>query len=96
MKIDSLETRLLRLDEEKKYVSAQFLSFKKQHGLITEDDDFTSKEKFKQLELEMIAYKKLFQEEWKKTRLKIRESVKKDAMVLPKNDNPDITDADQK
>lgn len=94
-RIDTLEARLIRMDEEKKYVNAQFLAFKKQNGLMTEADDFTSKEKFKQLELEMIAYKKLFQEEWKKTRQKIRESVKKDTMVQTNSDKLDSHDVHQ-
>ena len=69
-KIDLLENQVNRLDDENKYANARYLALKKQQGLISEKDDFTSKERFKQLELEMAAYKKLFKENWKKTKLK--------------------------
>lgn len=77
-KIRLLEDEIARLDEEKKYAKAQYLALKNQRGLITNEDDFTSKERFKELELEMMAYKKLFKEQWKKTKVKIREKVKED------------------
>lgn len=86
LKIDDLEKQLMRLNDEKKYVSAQYLAFKQQHGLLTPEDDFTSKEKFRQLELEMISYKKLFKEEWKKTKQKIKDSVKKETLIDKKQD----------
>ena len=89
LKIDDLEKQIVRLEDEKKYVNAQYLAFKKQHGLLSPEDDFTSREKFKQLELEMIAYKKLFKEEWKKTKQKIKASVKKDTLMTPMDNPPD-------
>jgi len=94
-KILDLENQLVRMDDEKKYVSAQFLSLKQQQGLITEADNFTSREKFKQLELEMAAYKKLFKEQWKMTKQSIRESVKMDIGLISKKPEPDSSDVKQ-
>lgn len=64
------------LEDEKRYQSAQHHAFKQQQGLITEEDDFTAKDKFQQLELERQAYKKFFKEQWKKTKQAIRTEVK--------------------
>jgi hypothetical protein len=80
----SLEQKIQKLDEAKKFANAQYLAIKKQKGLVTEADDFTSRERFKELEQEMIAYKKLFKEQWKKTKVKIREQIKQDMMVTNK------------
>lgn len=92
--IRSLETRLQRLDEEKKYASAQYLALKQQQGLITGDDDRTSKEKFLQLESEMKAYRQLFKEQWKKTKQAIRESVKKDILAVSGKDEKETVSPD--
>jgi hypothetical protein len=75
--IGSLKKESKRLDEESKFSNARYIALKAQQGLITEDDDFTSKEKFQQLELEMKAYKKLFKEQWKLAKKNIREKAKK-------------------
>ncbi|QVK18991.1 DUF2357 domain-containing protein [Mycoplasmatota bacterium] len=74
--LNQLETEAKRLDEEKNYTKAQYLALRTQQGLLTEEDDYSSKEKFIQMELEMKAYKKLFREEWKRTKKRIREQVK--------------------
>ncbi|MDX9808193.1 MAG: hypothetical protein RBS87_06530 [Acholeplasma sp.] len=83
LNIDELERKLKRMEDEKHYVSAQFLAFKAKEGLLSDSDDYTSKERFKQLELEMVAYKKLFKEQWKQTKQKIRDTVKKENPVIP-------------
>ena len=80
--VNDLNQKLKRMTDEKQYVSAQFLAFKAQQGLLTEEDDYTSKERFKQLEQEMIAYKKLFKEQWKKTKEKIRTQVKQEMPIV--------------
>ncbi len=74
--LNQLETEVKRLEEEKNYTKAQYLALRAQQGLLTEEDDFSSKEEFKQMELERKAYKKLFKEEWKRTKMRIREKVK--------------------
>ena len=74
--INSLRAQLKKLNEEKQYANAQYLAIKAQQGLITKDDEYTNKERFKQLEKEMAAYKKHFKTQWKKTKVKIREQAK--------------------
>lgn len=73
-----LNEKIDRLDNEKKQIHAKYLAVKVQHGLLTDQDNFTSKERFKELELEMKAYKKMFKEQWKATKIKIRADVKKE------------------
>lgn len=72
------------LNEQIKYQNARYLGLKAQQGLLSDCDSFTTKEKFLQLELEMQAYKKLFKEEWKKTKAQIRSEVKRKTNI--KND----------
>lgn len=76
--IKDLNQRLNIALEEKQYASAQYMALKVQQGLLDEQEDFTTKDKFAQLELEMKAYKKLFKEEWKKAKTKIRDKVRKE------------------
>ncbi len=85
--IESYEARVLAferevdiLNEEKQFSNAQYLALKSQQGLLTSEDNYASKEKFKQLELEMKAYKKLFKEQWKLAKKNIRESAKEDSL----------------
>ena len=73
----TLNKKIKRLDEEKKYESAKIKALKNQHGLM-DDADYTSKQKFRQLEMEMEAYKKLFKEQWKKAKSQIRQKVKEE------------------
>lgn len=78
-KIQKLENNLILQDEEKKYAMAKVLALKQQQGLITETDDFTAKESFKELEMQMVAFKKVFKEQWKKTKVKIRKEIQEAA-----------------
>ncbi len=78
--IKDLELNLKSSEEYRRFANAQYLALKTQQGLISDDEDFTSKEKFQQLELEMKAYKKLFKEQWKKTKLQIKEHIKEEML----------------
>lgn len=83
--IQDLHNSIERLNEEKKYSEAQYKALKKQQGLSIEED-YSSKQQFKQLEQEMTAYKKLFKEQWKKAKGQIRQKVKDETFP----DNHDI------
>lgn len=61
--------------EESRYANAKLNAVKKMHGMLTDEDDFTSREKFKELELQRKAFKKLYKEEWKKTKQRIKSEV---------------------
>ncbi|MFP4287384.1 MAG: DUF2357 domain-containing protein [Candidatus Izemoplasmataceae bacterium] len=83
--VTSLKRKVKRLDEEKRFEHAQYIALKQQQGLLSDQEDFTSKDRFKQLELEMIAYKKLFKEQWKKAKNQIREKVKEETFKSEDN-----------
>jgi len=74
--VKQLEKRLSDMEAQMKYANAQYHALKMHKGLITDEDDFSSKDQFEQLEMEMIAYKKLFKEQWKRAKTQIRESAK--------------------
>ena len=63
------------LDEAHARLSAQYTALRKQQGLLTEADDFSSREKFGELEKQYEAFRRLFREEWKKAKRGIRREV---------------------
>ncbi|WP_026400318.1 hypothetical protein [Acholeplasma equifetale] len=76
-KIQALESELDSTITEKLAMSAKY------HALVQQTnpnikEDFTSKERFKELEREMEAYKKFFKMQWKETKVKIRKRVKEE------------------
>ena len=76
--IRELENKLETYEKEKRAADARYHALKYQQGLFTEEDDFTFREKFKELELERKAFKKFFREQWKKTKSRIRERVREE------------------
>ena len=61
--------------EETRYANAKLNAIKKMHGMFTDEDDFTSKERFTELELQKKAFNKLYKEEWKKTKQRIKREI---------------------
>lgn len=88
----TLELKIEQLEEEKKFANANYLAIKAQQGLTSIEDESFTREKFKQLEEEMIAYKKHFKLQWKKAKLKIRENAKN--KVFESNENQEEKDND--
>lgn len=76
--IKDLELKIQMLTDEKNASRAQYVAIKAQAGLTTDDEQFTSKDKFKQLETEMRAYKKFFKAQWALTKQHIKDKVKKE------------------
>ncbi|CCV64407.1 conserved hypothetical protein [Alteracholeplasma palmae J233] len=70
---DDLETII----HEKRELNARYYGLREKNGLNI-NEDFTSKKDFKELELEMDAYKKFFKEQWKKTKIRIKKEVKEE------------------
>lgn len=64
-----------RILEEDTLIRAQLHGLRQQHGLITDDEDFTSKERFLELEAEFQAFEKLFETQWKYTKKRIRKEI---------------------
>ena len=68
---------------------AQLHGLRQQYGLITEEEDFTSKERFLELEEEFRAFEQLFETQWKFTKKRIRKEIlgkKRKATVLEIDD----------
>lgn len=63
------------LTEEKRVLGARLNALRYEHGLMTDEDDFTSKERFDELEREYLAFYEFFEKHWKKAKMKIRKDV---------------------
>ena len=64
-----------QIEEEKNLKTifkGQLHGLRNQYGLMTDEEDFTSKEKFNELEEEFLALEKLLKSQWKETKKKIR------------------------
>ncbi len=72
---DDAENAYNALMEEKRVLSARLNALRYEHGLMTDEDDFTSRERFDELEREYLAFYDLFEKQWKKTKMKIRKDV---------------------
>lgn len=83
-----------RLLEENTLTKAQLNGLRAKYGLTGDIGDLTSKERFEELEDQLHAFVGLFEDEWKKTRKKIRKDIlwtientgKKDGNVSGKED----------
>ena len=64
-----------RLTKENTIARAELHALRQKHGIKTDMDDFSSKERFEELEEEYKAFTKLFENEWKKTKKKIRKDI---------------------
>ncbi|MDE5942893.1 MAG: hypothetical protein K2H30_01625 [Clostridia bacterium] len=70
-----LSAQFEKLRQDKLLTDAKLNALKKQFGLDT--DDFTTEDRFDELERQYAALKALFKEEWKKSKKKIRREVLK-------------------
>ena len=61
-----------QLAAAKRLLEARLLAMRKEYGLITDAEEFTSRESFEELERQFEVFKGLFNEEWKKTKRQIR------------------------
>lgn len=78
----TVEKRAKALDEEKAriekdlvFTKAQLHGLRQQHGLTASEDDFTSKERFMELEAEFRAFEAFFETQWKYTKKRIRKEI---------------------
>jgi len=62
-------------NEERLSYLAQLHGLRQKHGLITKEDDFSSKERFNELEQEYAAFVQLFKKQWNITKKKIRKDI---------------------
>lgn len=61
--------------EETRYANAKVNALRLICGMMTDEDDFTSREKFFELDLQRKAFNKLYKEEWKRTKQRIRKEI---------------------
>ena len=74
-RVTKAETEAAELREKYTVTHAKLLAQKKMNGTIASEGDFTEKDKFEELEKEYLALSKLIEEEWKKTKKRIRKRV---------------------
>ncbi len=86
------EKRIDYLNKQKLFVDAQLHAIRLEQGKETDEYDYTSKERFLELEGEYQAFKQLFKKEWKKTKEKIRE----DYLKNNKLDEEDLAKEEEK
>ena len=64
-----------KITSEKIFVQAQLDGLRQQYGLISPQEDFTSKERFLELEKEYEAFEELFRTQWGYTKKRIRRDI---------------------
>ena len=69
--VQTMSAEKERSEKERILAQAQLHGLRQQHGLITSEDDFTSKERFLELEAEFKAFEQLFETQWKYTKKRI-------------------------
>ena len=64
-----------RLDHEKALIRGELNAIRVQSGLLTPSEDYTSRERFIELEAQFEAFNKYFIEQWKLTKKQIRKEI---------------------
>ncbi len=74
-KYENLSAEHEKLAEEKTLCEARLKGIRAQHGLMTEADDYTDEDTFSALEKEFEAFERFYNNQWGKTKKKIRKSI---------------------
>ena len=80
--------------EETRYANAKVNALKLICGMLTDEDDFTSKERFFELDLQRKAFKKLYKEEWKRTKQKIKKEIFEQNNPLEKTELEEVLESE--
>ena len=70
--MEEKQRQIEEVEEKLTVASARLLGIRQEHGLITPEDDFRSKERFEELEQEYAAFQKFFSEQSKSAKKQIR------------------------
>ena len=70
----ALEAEKKLIIEEKTLAKAQLIALRAKNNDITDEDDYTEKESFNELEREFESFKKFYDAQWSKTKKKIRKN----------------------
>ena len=81
--------------EETRYANAKVNALKLICGMLTDEDDFTSKERFFELDLQRKAFKKLYKEEWKRTKQRIRKEIFEQKNPLEKTELEEVLESEK-
>ena len=73
--IDRLEKEKDHLIKERQFVEAQLHAIRLEQGKTTDEYDYTSRERFEELEAQYKAFKQLFLKEWGKTKKRIKKEM---------------------
>ena len=65
------------LIKEKRLLNARLLALRKEKGLLTAEDEYTSQERFTELEHTFNLFKQFYKDEWNRTKKKIRKELLK-------------------
>lgn len=71
----ALDEERARIEKDLVFTKAQLHGLRQQHGLTAPEDDFTSKERFMELEAEFRAFEEFFETQWKYTKKRIRQEI---------------------
>lgn len=70
--IEEKEEQIDQLNEKMDILNARLLGIRQEHGLITAEDDYSSKEGFAELQREYGAFRRFFDAQWKQAKKSIR------------------------
>lgn len=71
--LDALSAQMLKLKDSSRLLHARLTALRKEYGLLTDTDDYTSEEAFTELEREFEMLGKLVRGEWKSAKKLLRE-----------------------
>lgn len=73
--IDGQNAEIEKLKEQNSWIMAQLNGIRAQHNLTSSVEDYTSMERFNELENEFEAFAKFFRAQWSKTKKQIRKEI---------------------
>ncbi len=73
--IEAKQEQIEQLNEKIDLLNARLLGIRQKHGLISAEDDFSSKEGFAELEREYAAFRRFFDVQWKQAKKRIRKKM---------------------
>ena len=79
----ALSGRLQEQEDAHMLLMAKYNAVRREHGLFTDADDFTSEDSFGEIERQYKLFRTFFKEEWKKTKKRIRKEVFAAAKAQP-------------
>lgn len=77
-KIGELELEKVKLEDARRLSEARLIAIRKEHGLISPVNDFTTEAAFEELEHQLDVFEAFFNEEWKKVKKSIRKNLIKE------------------